>query len=117
MLIYLTPDQFAARTDPERSAALWGAFFPYLQSLKDAGVFVAGAGLEPPGSARAVDLHAVAIRVQDGPYAETKEQLGGFITIDVPDLETALDWARRFPKTSGKIVEVRPNLPPPNREA
>ena len=50
--------------------------------------------------------------VQDGPYADTKEQLGGFFMIDVPDLDTALDWAARYPADIGGLVEVRPNIPP-----
>jgi len=49
-------------------------------------------------------------RVQDGPYADTKEQLGGFCVIDVPDLDAALEWAARCPRAPGRIVEVRPNV-------
>jgi hypothetical protein len=49
-------------------------------------------------------------QVQDGPYADTKEQLGGFYEIDVPDLDTALDWAARCPAAATGAVEVRPNL-------
>ena len=47
--------------------------------------------------------------MQDGPYAETNEQLDGFFVIDVPDFDTALEWAARYP---GKAVEVGPNVPP-----
>lgn len=50
-------------------------------------------------------------QVQDGPYADTKEQLGGYILIDVPDLDTALDWAARCPAAAYGAVEVRPILP------
>ena len=50
-------------------------------------------------------------RVQDGPFADTKEQLGGFFVIDVPDLDTALSWAARCPAAASGAVEVRPNLP------
>ena len=49
--------------------------------------------------------------VQDGPYADTKEQLGGLFIIDVPDLDTAMDWAARCPAASNCAVEVRPLLP------
>ena len=50
--------------------------------------------------------------VEDGPFADSKEQLGGFIIIDVPDLKTALDWAGRHPFAAGGGIEVRPNVPP-----
>jgi hypothetical protein len=111
LLLYQSPADFAARTDPDQQAAFWGAFMPYMQSLYAAGIVVAGAGLEPPESATTVDLRNGHKRVQDGPYADTKEQLGGLFIIDVADLDTALDWASRCPVFNGVVVEVRPNLP------
>ena len=48
--------------------------------------------------------------VQDGPIAETREMLGGFFVINVPDLDVAMQWAARFPDRPGVVVEVRPNL-------
>ncbi len=54
--------------------------------------------------------------MQDGPYADTKEQLGGFCIIEVPDLDTALDWAARYPAGPQGLVEVRPNLSGPARD-
>ena len=116
ILIYLSPDQFAARTDPDQREAFWGAFVPYMQALYAAGIVVAGAGLEAPETATTVDLREGKRLVQDGPYAETKEQLGGVFIIDVPDLDTALDWAGRYPGSSASVLEIRPLLshePPP----
>ena len=49
--------------------------------------------------------------VQDGPYADTKEELGGFLLIDVPDLDKAIEWAARCPSMETGVVEVRPALP------
>ncbi len=112
LLFYQSPDEFAARTDPKKREAFWGSFLPYMQALKDAGVVVSGAGLQPPETATIVKLRDGQRQVQDGPYADTKEQLGGFFIIDVPDLDTALDWAARYPAGPGGLVEVRPNLPP-----
>jgi len=109
LLFYLSPEEFAARTDPSKREAFWGAFFPYMKALRDAGVLVARAGLQPPESATTLRLQGDKHLVQDGPYAETKEQLGGLFVIDVPDLDTALEWAARYP---GKVVEVRPTLTP-----
>ena len=112
LLFYQSPEQFAARTDPKKREAFWAAFMPYMQALRAAGIVVAGAGLEPPEQATTVRLRDGQRLVQDGPYADTKEQLGGFFVIDVPDLDTALDWAARFPAGPDDVVEVRPNLPP-----
>ena len=112
LLFYQTPDEFAARTDPKKREAFWGAFVPYMKAVKDAGIFVAGAGLEPPETATTIRLVDGERRVQDGPYADTKEQLGGFFIIDVPDLDMALEWGARFPAANGGMIEVRPNMPP-----
>jgi hypothetical protein len=112
LLFYQSPAEFAARTDPEKRDAFWASFLPYMKALKDAGVVVAGAGLQPPETATTVRLRNAQRQVQDGPFADTKEQLGGFFIINVPDLDTALDWAARYPAGVGGAVEVRPNLPP-----
>jgi len=112
LLFYLSPNEFSARSDPSKRQAFWGSFVPYAKALRDAGVVVGGAGLQPPDAATTVRLSNGQRQVQDGPYADTKEQLGGFFIIDVPDLDTALDWAARYPAGAGGVVEVRPNLPP-----
>jgi hypothetical protein len=109
LLFYQSPSDFAARTDPKKKEEFWASFLPYMKALKDAGIVVAGAGLQPPETATTLRLLNGQRQVQDGPYADTKEQLGGFFVIDVPDLDAALDWAARYP---GGLVEVRPNLPP-----
>jgi hypothetical protein len=86
---------------------------PYMQAIKDAGIFKGGAGLEPSDTATTVRVKDGRRSVQDGPYADTKEQLGGFFIIDVPDLDTALDWAARYPAGPSGVVEVRPNMSGP----
>jgi hypothetical protein len=110
LMFYLDPTEFATRQDPAKMAAYWGAFMPYMKAVQDAGIFIAGAGLEPPESATSVRPGDGKRLVQDGPFADTKEQLGGFFIIDVPDLDTALTWASRYPSVAGGGVEVRPNL-------
>jgi hypothetical protein len=94
--------------DAVRAAAdgeLWGA---YTRALVDAGILVGGEALHPPATATTLRLSDGRREVQDGPYAATKEQLGGFFVIDVPDLDTALEWAARNPAASSGAVEVRP---------
>ena len=110
ILIYETGDDFAKRDDPAQQAEYWAAWPPYMQALREAGIYVAGAVLQPPDTATTIRFRDSDRLVQDGPFADTKEQLGGFYTIDVPDLDTALEWAARCPSMPGRAYEVRPNL-------
>jgi len=80
----------------------------YGEALRAAGIFVAGAGLGSPQTTTVVSVRNGKRQVQDGPYAETKEFLGGFVIIDVPDLDAALEWAARNPSAAHGFVEVRP---------
>jgi hypothetical protein len=93
-------------------AALQGAlvaYAAYTQALKDAGVFVATDWLKPTRTATTLSLRDGSRRVQDGPYAATKEQLGGFYIVDVKNLDAALAWAEKCPAAQHGIVEVRPS--------
>jgi hypothetical protein len=110
ILIYENEADFRARTDDRQKDAYWGAYRAYTKALTDAGVMVGGAGLQPARLATTIRQHNGKRQVQDGPYAEAKEQLGGYYVIDVPDLDKALDWAARCPAASTGVVEVRPNL-------
>ena len=112
LLIYENSAGFALRSDKEKGPAYWAAWPAYSKALRDAGVFVGGAGLQVPGTATTLRVGDKR-KVQDGPYAETKEQLGGYYIINVPDLDTALEWAARVPAAPGSMIEVRPNLVPP----
>ncbi len=113
LMFYLNEAEFTSRTDPERRDAFWGSFMPYLKAVQDAGILAGGAGLEPPETATTLRHGGGQRRVQDGPFADTKEQLGGFFLIDVPDLDTALEWAARYPAGPGGGVEVRPTMGTP----
>ncbi len=106
MLIYESPDDFSARTG-ERQEAQVGAWRAYHRALVEAGVYVTGAPLELPTTGATVRVHGGQRRVQDGPYADTKEQLGGYIILDVPSMDAALDWASRCPTASTGALEVR----------
>jgi len=83
----------------------------YAEAMKKAGIYVTGNRLRGVGTATSVRVSDGKTRVVDGPYAEAKEQLGGFHVIDVPDLDTALAWAARCPSASRRVVEVRPIWP------
>lgn len=83
----------------------------YVDDMKQAGVYVVGERLRAVSSITSVRVTAGKTQLIDGPYAETKEQLGGFHVIDVPDLETALAWAAKCPSAGRGVVEVRPIWP------
>lgn len=114
ILIHETADAFAMRDDPAQRPALYAPIGAYLQALREAGVFVGGAGLEAPATASVLSANGSGWKVQDGPFADTKEQLAGLIIIDVPDRKRALEWALRFPRQSGRKIELRANLVPPS---
>jgi hypothetical protein len=84
---------------------LWGEFE---QALVDAGAHISGEGLQPSATATTVKRSGEDRIVTDGPFAETKEQLGGFYLIECANLDEALDWAKRVPVGDGQSVEVRP---------
>jgi hypothetical protein len=94
--------------------AYTGGFMAYTKALQEAGIMVGGAGLQPTATATTLRMRSGKRQVQDGPYADTKEQLAGYYIINVPDLDTALDWAARIPATPAGVIEVRPNLVRPS---
>jgi hypothetical protein len=112
VLIYESDADFKNRTasDESRQGAYWGAYKAYFAALREAGIMTGGAPLQPPHSGTTLRQRDGKRQVQDGPYADTKEQLGGFYEIDVPDLDTALQWAARCPAAASGAVEVRPTL-------
>ena len=110
LIIYETPEAFATRRDPAHAAEYWAAWPAYAAALTEAGGMAGGAGLEGPDTATTVRFEGAGQKVEDGPFADTKEQLGGVFFIDVPNLDEALKWAARMPLTLGGSVEVRPHL-------
>jgi hypothetical protein len=91
--------------DAQRRVAQVGAFN---EELQKAGAWVFAAGLHPASSATVVRSSAGQVSMTDGPYAETKEQMGGFWVIEASDLDAALAWAGRAAAASEGPVEVRP---------
>lgn len=113
MLIYETPAEANRRNDPAQAEAYWAAWTAYAAAIGESGIAVGGSGLQPPAMATTVRVRGGQRHVQDGPFADTKELLGGYFTLEVPDLDTALTWAARCPAASSGSIELRPNLPPP----
>jgi hypothetical protein len=107
LLIYGNEAAMAAVPEPAMNQML-GAYMAYGQAMTDAGVRVAGERLRPSSSATTVRTTNGKTQVLDGPYAETKEQLGGYFIIEAPDLDAALSWAERCPGAARGVIEVRP---------
>ncbi len=93
---------------PETMQEMFEGVDRFNQKVRDAGIWVFAGGLEPAGTATVVDGQGDAPVMTDGPYLETKEHLGGFWIIDVPDLDAALQWAAEGSKACQGRVEVRP---------
>src|SRR5437762_11873040 len=107
LLIYESREAFASRKG-DGSDAYTGAWRAYHKALVESDVFVGGDPLEVPETGTTIKIKDGKRGVQDGPYADTKEQLGGFTIIEVPSLDAALEWAARCPAASYGAVEVRP---------
>ena len=98
----------ASKADIDQMHAAYGA---YTEAMQKAGIMVGGERLQRSSAATTVRVANGKTQVLDGPYAETKEQLGGYYMIEVPDLDTALSWAARCPGASHGVMEVRPIWP------
>ena len=107
LLIYstATADEYASAE--RRAAAGPGRWTDYTQAAKDAGVLLGAEQLTHSETATSVRFRGEDRLMTDGPFMETKEHLLGFYLVDVPDLDAALDWAKRMPVPEGSTVEVR----------
>lgn len=114
LLIYENAEAFAQRDEADDSA-YYGAWRAYYRQLVEAGVYIGGDPLHAPETGTTVRHRDGRKHIQDGPYANTKEQLAGFIVLELPSLDAALDWASRCPATSVGAVEVRPLAPEQKR--
>jgi hypothetical protein len=120
MLLIYSPAE--GRPSPDEMAAEMPRWFEYTQGLQDAGLMVAGDALHGTEAATTVRVRDGETQITDGPFAETKEILGGYYIIDVPDLDTALEHAARVPNVGYGSIEVRPvmdmsELPSPAGQA
>jgi hypothetical protein len=107
LMIYRNDADFAKMSPTERKqkTAEYGVF---TQSIIQSGHFKAGDGLQPSTTATTVRVRDGKTLTTDGPFAETREQLGGYYLIDTPDLDSALSWASRCPGAQFGAIEVRP---------
>jgi len=92
----------------EATTQMNAAYTAYTKAMREAGVLVAGERLQPISTATSVRVADGKTSVVDGPYADTKEQLGGYYVIEAPDIDAAITWAARCPGASIGTMEVRP---------
>ena len=97
-------------TEPsqEEAEAVMAEWFAYDAAIRESGLYIDGQALQPSPTATTVRLKGDERVVTDGPFAETREVLGGYYLIDTPDLDAALDWAARCPGAKYGSMEVRP---------
>jgi hypothetical protein len=107
LLIYSDEKAMAATPEPEMQKML-SAYNAYTADIKQSGKHLAAQRLRPTASATSVRIRNGEKLITDGPFAETKEQLGGFYMIDAKDLDEALEWAARIPGARVGTIEVRP---------
>ena len=107
LLLHSDETSWGRMTADERQQGI-AAYSAFTQALNAAGVFKAADRLQPTSTATTVRVVDGKSQVLDGPYADTKEQLGGYFLIEVADLDAALAWAARCPAASHGAVEVRP---------
>lgn len=106
LLIHTIEAPFATAT-PEQRAKMSEPYAAYNRALEKAGILVAGDSLAPSAKTTRVRVRDDRTEVLDGPFADTKEQLGGYYVIEAPDLDEALKWAARCPGAYHGTVEVR----------
>ena len=108
ILIYGDEKQFAQMASTEAAQAMYAQYKQYNVDLAAAGVVRGGAELKPTSMATTVRVRNGKTQLTDGPFAETKEQLGGYYVIDVANLDEAVEWAARCPSAQGGSIELRP---------
>ena len=108
LLIYQAELPAGAQPDPDEMAAEFAAYDVFTRETRDRGQFIAGEALEPTPTATSVRVQDGRTVVTDGPFAETKEALGGFYLLECKDLDEAIEMAAKIPAAKRGTIEVRP---------
>ena len=111
MLLIYSDESAMQSASASQAAEMMAAYGAYAEALRKAGALVSADRLKPTATATTVRLSSGKTEVLNGPYAETREQLGGYYLIEAADLDAALSWAARCPGASHGSVEVRPVWP------
>lgn len=109
MLLIYSDEKSWAQIPPQQLPAIMEKWMGYGQDMQEAGVLVAGDQLQPTAASTTLRFQDGKVVPTDGPFAETKEQLGGYYLLDVPDVDAAIKWASQCPALfGGGSVELRP---------
>ena len=106
-MIY-TDEAAESRKSQAQQQELMGAYYAFTNAVRDAGVYCAGEALHPTSTATTVRVRNNKTLTTDGPFAETKEQLGGYYLLECNDLDEAIQWAAKIPNAKDGSIEVRP---------
>jgi hypothetical protein len=107
LLIYNSPSSWDSLTEAEQGG-IFGAYGTFTEELQSSGKMVAGDALQPISTATSIRIREGETLTTDGPFAETKEVLGGYYLIDVDTLDEALEWGAKIPGATYGTIEVRP---------
>jgi hypothetical protein len=108
LLTIYTDESTWAEARPEDGTKMMAAYEVLGREMREAGVILGGEGLQPVATATTVRVRDGERLLTDGPFAETRETLGGFYLVDVEDLDEAIRWAAKIPGAASGCVEVRP---------
>ncbi|WP_051324298.1 YciI family protein [Candidatus Solirubrobacter pratensis] len=108
LAIIYNDESLYTNASPEDIGAIFAAHGKFGEDSSKAGVFLGGEGLEPTSAATTVRVRDGERLLTDGPYAETKEQIGGYYLLECKDLDDALNWAAQIPEAKTGAIEVRP---------
>ena len=112
LMFFETAAESGRADDPQTAGPYWGAWSAYVDAMRASGCVRSGNGLQAPRTATTLRIVDGKRQVQDGPFADTREHLGGYFIVDVPSMEQALEWAARAPNSAAGHTEIRPVLPP-----
>ncbi len=108
LLMIYSPESYYQTLDDEAMGELMGGYEAFTSDLVASGAMVGSERLQPTPTATSVRVRDGKTATTDGPFAETKEALGGYYLIDVPDLDEAIAWAAKIPSATYGSIEIRP---------
>ena len=113
LLIYSVEGQWAAMSEAEQGQ-VFGEYMAYTNEIHESGHYLGGEALQPTATATTVRVKDGKTLTTDGPFAETREQLGGYFLVEAKDLDEAIKIAARIPDVRSGCIEVRPIMPTPS---
>lgn len=117
LLMLFHDDAAGAKISPSDMEAYMGQMYAYREALAKAGAFIETNGLARPGTACTVHVSNGEPQVKDGPYPDTREQIGGYFIISARDMDEACKWAARCPAATWGTIEIRQIIEPMSRDS